>query len=128
MDHLQAYNLARNLMNEHGLREWSFKFDRAKRRAGCCKHSRKTITLSPHYVERNDYEEVKDTILHEIAHALVGHKHHHNWVWRAKAREIGAKPQRCTQANEINLPKGKYSQVSKKIAVQERTIHAESSS
>ncbi len=40
-------------------------------------------------------EEVKDTILHEIAHALVGKAHHHDDVWRAKALEIGCSGRRC---------------------------------
>jgi hypothetical protein len=33
--------------------------------------------------------EILDTILHEIAHALVGHKEAHGPVWVAKAKEIG---------------------------------------
>ena len=41
-----AQQMARELMNQHGLSEWSFRFDRARRRAGLCVHSRKEITLS----------------------------------------------------------------------------------
>lgn len=41
--------------------------------------------------------ELRDTILHEIAHAIAGIKAGHGPVWRAVARKIGAKPQRvCT--------------------------------
>ena len=42
-----------------------------------------------------DDAEIEDTLLHEIAHALVGRRHHHDAVWRAKAREIGCTGQRC---------------------------------
>ena len=38
-------------------------------------------------------EEIVDTILHEIAHAIVGSKHGHDAVWKAVARRIGL-PQR----------------------------------
>ena len=40
-------------------------------------------------------DEVKDTLLHEIAHALVGSQHQHNTTWRDKAIEIGCKGNRC---------------------------------
>jgi hypothetical protein len=36
-----------------------------------------------------------DTILHEIAHALVGARHGHDRVWRATALRIGCSGTRC---------------------------------
>ena len=42
-----------------------------------------------------DEAEIEDTLLHEIAHALVGRRHHHDAVWQAKAREIGCSARRC---------------------------------
>jgi predicted SprT family Zn-dependent metalloprotease len=47
------------------------------------------IELSKHYVLRNPEHEVLDTILHEIAHALVGPGHGHDEVWKAKCVEVG---------------------------------------
>ena len=42
-----------------------------------------------------DYEEdIKDTVLHEIAHAIVGGIHHHDCVWKACCNKIGAEPTR----------------------------------
>ncbi|HBM52949.1 MAG TPA: transcription elongation protein SprT [Deltaproteobacteria bacterium] len=89
--------LADRLLNEHELFEkgWSFSFDRAKRRAGSCKFSKKEITLARAYAEQEDFKEIKNTILHEIAHALVGPKHGHNEIWRQKALEIGCDAERC---------------------------------
>jgi hypothetical protein len=46
-------------------------------------------------VDRNGAEEIVDTILHEIAHALVGPRHGHDTVWKAKCTDIGARPERC---------------------------------
>ena len=89
--------LADRLLNEHELFEkgWSFSFDRAKRRAGSCKFSKKEITLARAYAEQEDYKDINYTILHEIAHALVGPKHGHNEIWRQKALEIGCDAERC---------------------------------
>ena len=89
--------LADRLLNEHELFEkgWSFSFDRAKRRAGSCKFSKKEITLAKAYAKQVDFKEIKNTILHEIAHALVGPKHGHNEIWKQKALEIGCDAERC---------------------------------
>jgi predicted SprT family Zn-dependent metalloprotease len=97
----EVASLTRQLMNEHGLGHWNFEFDRAKRRAGLCKHHSQTISLSHHFVIHNvdKPENIRDVILHEIAHALVGPRLGHNHIWKAKAREIGAKPIRCTNAS-----------------------------
>lgn len=90
-----AENRANELMKEFGLLDagWSFRWDRAARRLGVCKHRRKEIAFSQHF-DHITREEIEDTIRHEIAHALVGPNHGHDRVWRAKCIEVGAKPQR----------------------------------
>ena len=82
--------LARALLVEH-LAEggWAFGLDRAVRRAGACHHAERRITLSRHLVERADEAEVRDVLLHEIAHALAGHGAGHGPRWRAACRSIG---------------------------------------
>ena len=85
-----ARAMARELMDHHGLREWSLRFDRARRRAGACVHTRREIRLSGPLVDLYDAETVRGVILHEIAHALVGASHHHDAIWQAKARQLGA--------------------------------------
>lgn len=100
----EAATLARRLMNEHGLTNWTFQYDRAKRRFGMCDHRRKTINLSSHLVALNTVEEVTDVILHEIAHALVGPGHKHDAVWKLKCVEVGARPERCYDSKEVNTP------------------------
>ena len=47
------------------------------------------------YCHRATRAEIADTLLHEIAHAIVGVRHQHDAVWRAKAREIGCTAERC---------------------------------
>ena len=90
-----AIDLATRLMNVHGLVGWRIKLDNARRRAGQCDYTNKTISLSRLYVRHADIDHIRDTILHEIAHALVGPRHGHDSVWRQKAREIGCTAKRC---------------------------------
>jgi len=72
---------------------------------GLCLYHHRTIELSIHFVLRNGQEEILDTILHEIAHALVGPKHGHGQAWKRKCQEIGARPVRCGQAE---MPEGRW--------------------
>ena len=90
-----AIDLATELMDAHGLEGWRIKLDHARRRAGQCDFTNKTISLSRLYVRHADIDHIRDTILHEIAHALVGPRHGHDAVWRQKAREIGCTAARC---------------------------------
>jgi predicted SprT family Zn-dependent metalloprotease len=92
----EARRMALELLEEHGLRGWTFAFDQAKRRAGICRHQRRQIGLSAPLTRLHPEAEVRDTILHEIAHALVGARHGHDEVWRAAARRIGCSGERCT--------------------------------
>jgi len=98
--------MALQLMVQHGLHGWAFRFNRCKQAMGLCVYQRRTIELSIYFVERdNPVEEIRDTILHEIAHALVGRGHGHDKVWKRKCIEIGARPVRCENAN---MPEGKW--------------------
>ena len=110
MQLIEAKNLALNLMREHKLLNmgWTFEFDNARRRFGVCRYRTKRIGLSKHLVSLNDEASVKDTILHEIAHALVGGGHGHDHVWRSKAIEIGCNGKRCYSSNEVETPESRY--------------------
>ena len=101
MDLEAARGLALGLMAEHvELRDWRFAFSRhARRTLGVCRHRQQVIVLSTAFVELNDEPTVRDIVLHELAHALVGAGHGHDAVWQAKAVEPGANPDRvCTAA------------------------------
>jgi predicted SprT family Zn-dependent metalloprotease len=102
-----ATSLARQLMDQHGLQAWSFRFDAALKRFGVCRYRSKEIGLSRELVTRNEASRVRNTILHEIAHALVGPGHGHGRAWKRKAIEIGAEPRRC-YPESVNAVPGKY--------------------
>ena len=46
-------------------------------------------------------KDIKDTILHEIAHAIVGPGHGHDAAWRAVAINLGVHPRACKRADLV---------------------------
>lgn len=107
MNLAQAENLAKSLMNEHGLYTWKFAWINRKTAFGLCNYSTKTISLSRHLVTINDMPRVKNTILHEIAHALAP-GHGHGRVWKNMCVKIGARPERCYNEQNTVTPEAKY--------------------
>jgi predicted SprT family Zn-dependent metalloprotease len=102
-----ASDLAKDFMKKYGLSSWTFDFDRSKRRAGRCSYTKKKISLSMYYALKVPTEELKNTILHEIAHALVGPGHNHDEVWRRTAIGIGCDGNRC---HSFEFTEGKVTQ------------------
>lgn len=97
--------LAESLIKKHGLVGWSFQFDSARRRAGACDYSMRVISLSRLYCLKVSADQVRDTILHEIAHALAGPKHNHDAKWKSIARAIGCTAERC---HSVDFAPSKY--------------------
>lgn len=83
-------------MAEHGLDAWSFEFDNAVKRRGACNYSQKKISLSESLTLIRTEEAVINTILHEIAHALVGPGAGHGESWKKQAIMIGCSGERCS--------------------------------
>jgi predicted SprT family Zn-dependent metalloprotease len=104
MDLQDAYRLATELLDHHGLRDWSVTFDNAKRRAGVCRYGVRMVGLSAPLARLHSASEVRETMLHEIAHALVGPDHGHDAVWAAQAREIGSTAERCVPEGASRVP------------------------
>jgi predicted SprT family Zn-dependent metalloprotease len=89
---------AEELLRQYGLKEkgWRFEFSRTKEIVGQCYHRRKVIEFSLYYIE-SSWEEIEDTLLHEVAHALVGPHVNHGPEWKAMAIRVGARPDRVTE-------------------------------
>lgn len=94
----KAETITNDLMKHHGLVNWAVEFREDKSYLGACYLYEKTIVLNKAYILKEDSEEnVLDTILHEIAHALVGNNFvyengnriDHGMAWRFKAASIG---------------------------------------
>lgn len=109
MDLYSARSLALSLMEEHGiLSKWNFDYDRSKRRFGLCDHTHKVISLSYHLVALNNEQKVRDIILHEIAHAVVGPGKAHGAEWRKVAANIGCSAERCYTREDTKVPARTY--------------------
>ena len=88
-------SLGKDLLREHGLNDWKFGFDLSKSRAGVCNYGPKVITLSVTFCLKATEEQIRDVILHEIAHALAGFKAAHGPKWKKIATSIGCSGSRC---------------------------------
>ena len=110
------------LLREHGLADagWMFKWDNARRRGGQCDYNRKTISMSKYLVPLWTDEQVRNTLLHEVAHAMTGHGAGHGPQWRRIARMIGCDAER-THSNET--VEGRYKAVCDRCGVEVRRAH-----
>jgi predicted SprT family Zn-dependent metalloprotease len=113
MNLLEAEKMAKELIDEHLHNEvddpeWKFAFDNATRRFGACHWKTRRITLSRTLVILNDEKRVRNTTLHEIAHALAGARNGHNVKWKRTAQSIGCDAQRCYSTELVNVPPKKY--------------------
>lgn len=91
----QAKQLADTLIKEHKLVNWQIQFNKSTKHLGECWHQSKVIAISIHTLQSCSAAEFHDTMLHEIAHALVGPNNGHNEIWKAKALEIGCTSNTC---------------------------------
>lgn len=101
----EVVQIAIELMQRYGLDRWQFAFNRRKRTLGLCRYDLRRIELSIHFVAAHDEAEIRDVILHEIAHALAGHKAAHGPRWKTICEAIGARPERC---GEAQMPEGRW--------------------
>lgn len=98
MKHESAESLCKELMKANGVGKlWKFSWINKKRVYGWCDWRLKTISLSKRFVEINNEMEIRDCILHEIAHAKC-HKHGHNKYWKAWCLKLGARPERLNRS------------------------------
>ena len=94
---------------------YTFKWDNAKRRNGKINYRTREISLSKLRVEANLHQingVVKNTILHEIAHAFSFQTYGWNGrghceKWRSIATQIGCSGERCTSGYE-SVESNKY--------------------
>ncbi len=92
---MRTFVRANKLLDQHNLTSqgWTFEFNNTKQIMGQCCYSKKKIYFSLNFLS-NSWEEIEDTLLHEVAHALAPGEGH-NYIWKTIARSIGANPTRC---------------------------------
>ena len=95
-----------NAMEKHGLlrQGWDFTICKTSSIIADCNDMKDVIRMSRMHLELGGEYEVKQVILHEIAHALVGTAHGHNHKWKAKARDIGVVDPLSTFSVSYTIP------------------------
>lgn len=86
---LEVLFLANNLLLKYHLENTEIVFRTHHTALGYCINSGEIITIQINHAINDDIDEIKNTILHEIAHALVGNEYGHNIIWQNKAKELG---------------------------------------
>lgn len=79
---------------------WSIVVGELPNRAlGVCYIVRQKIVINAEHVQIDSWEDIKDTVLHEVAHALAGVEKSrggrnmaHGKLWKSWAKRLGAKP------------------------------------
>lgn len=102
-----AKRMAFYYLKKFKLDKWKFEWAKGTNVFGECDWENKKIRLSLPLTEANKAEEVKDTILHEIAHALCPNSHDHNNKWKIICHKIGAKPEAKYTDKEVKRVKNK---------------------
>lgn len=84
--------MARRLMDQHGLADWTLIFGESRRVLGQCNHRHRTIRIALRHALEHADTSIRDTVLHEIAHAIAGPDAGHGPGWKKIAQRIGATP------------------------------------
>lgn len=103
MDLNVAHTVARTLMDDHGLADWNIAWDRAVKRYGQCNYGTRTLSFSRPLTAKRDPEGFRNTVLHEIAHALTPGANH-GPRWRRQFIAIGGDGSRCSSGPTVEAP------------------------
>lgn len=97
MDFNRAKMIARDLMNHAGLVDWRLEYHRTRRGAvritGKSSSVLKIISLNIDHVLEHSEEDIIETILHEIGHAMCP-KRGHGKEWAYRVAGLGGNPRR----------------------------------
>jgi predicted SprT family Zn-dependent metalloprotease len=100
----KAKLLIEDLLKQSGLLDYKFQWSHSVRWFGACTPSRKLIKLSRVLTRLNSKKVVKNTVLHEIAHALNPDEGHGE-AWKATAKMLGCNAMRCYNNDTVIIPK-----------------------
>ena len=100
MERKEIILMAHDLMSKYSeLDSWRFSFNNYKKAFGLCSYTTRTIYISSYFCDSMTDIAIKDTLIHEIAHALT-RGHHHDNVWRRKCIELGGVPERTASVSK----------------------------
>jgi SprT protein len=97
MDLEKLWRWGREQLDSHGFTDVELVYSANTGRVlGSWNAAERRIVLSAMHAFRANEVDAKDTVLHEIAHAIAGSDANHGAAWKRVARSIGAKPNRVT--------------------------------
>lgn len=103
-------------IKEFNIKDWKLILDKspsAKYTLGITDYNFKVVKISYHFLRgpTTTEKEIRNTILHELAHVLVGSHHDHDKVWKTVALKIGCDGKVCSP---MALPNAKFIMFCKK--------------
>jgi SprT protein len=103
-------SFAIDALREHGLSRqgWVFSWSNSKTKFGLCHFGHRSIMVSSFLAAASSSEEVRDTVLHEVAHALAGPQAGHGPKWKRIAEELGARPEAKASESRMNAIPSKW--------------------
>lgn len=106
MTNQQILTEARAMLAEHGLTGWTVKLSNIMTKTyGCCDYAKREIRIAARVAALNPAAETRNTIAHEVAHALAGPGTGHGPAWKAQCAVTGARPDRCHTAETVKTSK-----------------------
>jgi hypothetical protein len=88
---LEVLFLTADLFKEYRINDTEFAFSNHFGAYGTCHSNGELITLLLNHAIKSDMAEIKNTLLHEIVHVLVGIENGHNEVWQEQAKKMDVK-------------------------------------
>ena len=90
------------LFKKHKLHDWSVGINNRKCALGVCNYRKKTITYSSWLMPLVKENEIKNTVIHEVAHSLTPH-HGHDDIWADLCFRLGGKINRIAADTEFSV-------------------------
>ena len=92
----KAEKFANEMIVKHLPEGWTFAWNRKVRSNGTCNYTKMEIQLSRILTPHRMWDDIVESIMHEIAHAIAGFDNHHNDVWKKVFRSLGGAGNRCS--------------------------------
>ena len=110
------YSIMTELLAKHDLynKGWRAELKDMKRTAGYCDYNSNKIVLNEYYLKHNSDEEIWNTMLHELAHALTPNVQSHGKEWKNQFRKLcvlykqPVNTERCYDSNKVKMPEKRY--------------------